>query len=63
MKIGYFLNFYPTEARLVAEEEMLEMLELGHEIYVFPLLGRLAPVEAIPAVLRERVYYLQMEII
>jgi len=58
MKIGYFLNFYPTEARLVAEEEMLEMLELGHEIYVFPLLGRLAPVEAIPAVLRERVYYL-----
>lgn len=58
MKIGYFLNFYPTEARLVAEEEMLKMLELGHEIYVFPLLGRLAPGEAIPAVLRERVYYL-----
>ena len=52
MKIGYFLNFYPTEARLVAEEEMLKMLALGHEIYVLPLLGRLALREVIPIVIK-----------
>ncbi|HHT9159267.1 MAG TPA: hypothetical protein ACFYEH_05330 [Candidatus Brocadiaceae bacterium] len=50
--IGYFLNFYPTEARLVAEEEMLKMLALGHEIYVLPLLGRLALREVIPIVIK-----------
>ncbi|MFQ5901639.1 MAG: glycosyltransferase family 4 protein, partial [Thermodesulfobacteriota bacterium] len=32
-------------------------LELGHEVYIVPLLGRLAPFERVPEVLREKIFY------
>lgn len=57
MKIAYCLNFYPVESRLVAEEEILKMQELGNEVYVFPLLGRLASLEAVPESLKGRLFY------
>jgi len=62
MRIVYFPNFYPTESQIVAEAEVLEMLRLGHKIYVLPIWGSRASDSKIPVELRGRVLRLSVEL-
>ena len=52
MRIAYFMNFYPVKSQIVAEDEVLEMIRLGHDVYVLSIWGALADDSKIPAVLR-----------
>jgi glycosyltransferase involved in cell wall biosynthesis len=56
MRIAYFMNFYPVESQIVAEDEMVEMVRLGHQVYVFPIWGALEGDWKIPEELRGRVF-------
>jgi len=39
VNILYILNFYPTKHKLVAHDEMLEMIHRGHQITVISVWG------------------------
>ncbi len=42
---------------MVAEDEMIQMIKLCHQIFIFPLWGKLPNKDKIPAALKGRIYY------
>ena len=59
MRIAYFFNSYPTETHLTAEDEILALMALGHEIYIVSVWGQRGPDSKIPPQLRDRVVRIQ----
>lgn len=62
MKIAYFLNFYPTASHTVAENEILALKALGHEIFVFTVWGRQADNSGVPIELRDRLFRIERKL-
>ena len=62
MKIAYFLNFYPTASHTVAENEILALRALGHEVFVFSVWGQQADDSSIPPELRDRLVRVEQKL-
>lgn len=55
MRIVYFVNQYPVLNQPVYEDEAKVLLRKGHQVWIVPVWGALAPPEGVPEELKERV--------
>jgi colanic acid/amylovoran biosynthesis glycosyltransferase len=55
VRIVYFVNQYPVLNQPVYEDEAKVLLRMGHQVWIVPVWGQLAPLDGAPEELKERV--------